>query len=1319
MSSAYNKIFKDISPTTTGSVKIEVESPCPETTLLQYLRRTLILPGTKEACGQGGCGACTVMVSQLIDNKIHHFSANACLIPICYLHGMAVTTVEGVGGTEKGLHPVQKSLVASHGLQCGFCTPGMVMTMYTLFHNTPQPTADQMERALEGNLCRCTGYRPIVEAFKNASKECPCGLGYCQQSKCDDTTIDKPVITEQKKDPSQHFIFPPELQICKDYRTAPVVFKNGDYQWYRPGSLSDLLQIKHQNPNSCLLMGCTSVGYLLRTGQLKSKVIICGSNVQELSSVEVTDTELVIGSAVTMAALEHSLTLKVKGVKDCQKRSFDALQDCLRWIGADQIRNVATIGGHIMSQAPNHDLQTLLMAMGATLNFMWLDGNLTQKKLSCKLDEGFFMNGPGRFGSAEVLTTISVLLTCEEDFVSFYKQPGRRGFDYAVLNFGMFVQFVNNSHVVKQARMCFGNIDKKPLLAKSTATKLTGRKWDDIKFSEITDELITELASYADSEDLKLKTTLATSFVYKFYLQMNKNFEIPESELAVTSAIDKLKLDPSSGIQIYDKPDDDGKHAVWQPVPNVGSEYIVSGEAVYIDDMPRLQNELFAGLVTSTRAHAKILMVDPAEALAVKGVVDYVCYKDIPGHQEFGPTVQDMTLFATDKVLHYGQIIGAVLADTREIASRAVKLVRVDYEDLDAVYTIDEAIEKNSFYDQKLSIDEGDVDKAMNEAAMIVSGEVEVHSQEHLYLEPHTALAVPRIEQKELEIYASTQAITEMQVEVSHMLNLPKNRINVKVRRIGGGFGGKGLDAIMATGVAAISAWKTKRPVRCVFDRATDMRTTGKRHPVKAVFKAGVSKEGKLLGLELTEYLNAGWNVGVSYWVMMFAMPFNSPYKLTDVRIRGVMCHTNTPSNTAFRGFGTPQNLFIMEKIMEAISNKVRKPLNQVKEMNFVSTGDKILMGVTLEDVNLQQCWLQCKQQADYDNRIKEIEKFNRENRWKKRGIAMSPSAFSLGYPFLTMNQAYALVNCYTDGSVLITHGGVEMGQGVNTKVQQIAATVLEIPITDILIGETSSSVIANTSESGGSFVADLNGAAVKVACETINERLEPFKKANPNGTFKDWVTAAYFDRVNLSVVGHYKVPGLVASFNPNTRTGSGISYFSHNAACSEVEIDCLTGEHQLIKTDIVMDVGKSLNPAIDIGQIEGGFVQGYGYMTMEAIYLRPNGQVKNSGPIDYKIPGVRNIPRQINVTLLKQNKEIKSLYSAKGVGEPPFLLAVSVHNALQEAVMAARKDQGIEEYYPLSCPATVEKIRMACCDSITKQCEEKVKQPSRGNILL
>ncbi|VDI71478.1 glycine amidinotransferase [Mytilus galloprovincialis] len=324
---------------------------------------------------------------------------------------MAVTTVEGVGGTEKGLHPVQRSLVDSHGLQCGFCTPGMVMTMYTLFHNVPQPTADQMERALEGNLCRCTGYRPIIDAFKQASKACPCGLGLCQQSDSTDSSIETRTVTEQNRDPSQSFIFPPELQVKEEYRKSSVVFTKGDYSWYRPGSLSDLLQIKQQHPDACLLMGCTSVGFLLRTGQMKSKTIICGSNVPDLCTVEMTDTEFIIGSAVTMRSLEQALTDKAKGVNENQLRTFDALQDGLRWIGADQIRNMATIGGHIMSQAPNHDLQTLLMAMGAQLNFLYLDKNNTQKSMSCKLDDTFLQNGPGRFGSAEIMTSISIPLT--------------------------------------------------------------------------------------------------------------------------------------------------------------------------------------------------------------------------------------------------------------------------------------------------------------------------------------------------------------------------------------------------------------------------------------------------------------------------------------------------------------------------------------------------------------------------------------------------------------------------------------------------------------------------------------------------------------------------------------------------------------------------------------------------------------------------------------------------------------------------------------------------------------------------------------------
>ncbi|XP_060065945.1 xanthine dehydrogenase/oxidase-like [Ylistrum balloti] len=1290
--------------------KVEVGSPNPETTLLQYLRQTLYLTGTKSACGQGACGACTVMISSYdVTNKsITHVSANACLVPLCYLHGRAVTTVEGVGSSQTGLHGVQKGMIESQGFQCGFCTPGMVMTMYTLLRNNPTAAKEQMERVLEGNLCRCTGYRPIVDAFVEAKKNCPCGLGLCQQTT--ETPVSTVESTYQKDSSSQDVIFPPELQLTESYHTKNVVFSGDRYTWYRPTSLSEILRLKAEHPDAPVVMGCNSIGYLLRKGKLTSDVIICGTNVRELVVVETTTSGIRVGAGVTMASLEHSLNELLGKTKDPANRCMKAALDVLRWIGVDQIRNTATIGGHVMSHAPNLDLQAFLLAAGAELNFV----SEGKEVRLCKMDGDFISNGYGHIGGSEILVSISIPYTSDNEFIVGMKQPHRRGFDYGIVTCGLFVELDTSREAVRGMRLAFGGVDKKPVLALSAAKSSIGKTWSEDLVAAVCGDLITELNN-SHYDNSKFRLTLACSFFYKFFLFVQdqlKNVN-SSSQYSVTG----LPLTTVSGTQVYDVPSDDGNRIVWKPVPNVSSEYVTSGEAQFVDDIPSFQSELCAVPVTSKHAHARIISVDPTHALELPGVVDYINSSDVPGSNRFGEIVPDGTLFAEDEVFCCGQVIGAVLAESRAVGEKAAELVIVTYEKMDTTFTIEEAIEKNEMFDGVHKIDVGDLESIRGTASQCVEGTCSTGVQEHMYLETQSALAVPKLEQHELEVFTSTQILTSTQHILSQFLKIPRNRLTVKIKRVGGGFGGKQGDAVAVAGIAAVGAWKTKRPVRCVWDRTTDVRITGKRHPSKSVYKVYFNDDGKILGLDLKFYINAGYTQDCSPYVVKIGMWFlNGCYNIQNIKSEGYMCKTNLPSNTAFRGFGAPQMMFAIESVLQHVATQLKMAPEQVRQINMVKQGDITASRQIMPDNNMLRCWTECRTDSRYDQRRQEIVTFNSTNRWRKRGIALIPIMFGIGYAPLVANQAGALVLVYLDGSVLLTHGGVEMGQGIHTKMIQVASTELDIPLEKIIISEVSTSTVPNTTESGGSQVADLNAGAVRNACIKIRDRLEPFRKAKPEDTWENWVNAAYQERVSLAATGIFK--SREEGYDFDTNTGVHANYYTYGTACTEVEIDCLTGEHQVRRVDIVMDVGKSLNPAIDVGQIEGGFVMGYGLMTMEEIKLTADGRMKASGPLEYKIPCVRNIPREFKVKLLQNSETVKTVYSSKGVGEPPLLLASSVFFALKEAVLAARADFGLTDDYPLKCPATTERIRMACQDKIIDRCQQAETKTS-SNLLV
>ncbi|KAK3107212.1 hypothetical protein FSP39_009597 [Pinctada imbricata] len=1233
-------------------------------------------------------------------NSVRHFSTNACLVPICYLHGMAVTTVEGVGSTKNGLHIIQKSLVESHGLQCGFCTPGMVMTMYTLCRNNPNPTQGDLERVLEGNLCRCTGYRPILDAFK---KSCPCGLNLCnQETKTEDVKSDEKIDVDQtlkKKDGTQDVIFPSELKLNTDYADKSVLFTGEKYAWARPITLAETFQLMQNYPDATLVMGCTYIGYQLKNYRLKSDMVICCTNVKELNVLKASDKDLEIGAAVTFSSLESFLNETMKSAKEPQQRGIRSMLSALRWLAIDQVRNIATIGGHVMSKAPNHDLQTFLMAAGAKLNFQSKD----TKSSWYAYDNKFVQNGRGGPGSGEVLVSISVPMLSEDEYLYFFKQPHRRGMDYAIVNTGAYVKLKSKSRELENLRVCFGNIASHPRVISNFGTLDFTKQWTDDVISGIASIIENEFKT-SETDHLQYKLTLATGFFFKFYLRL-------QEDLKVLNGNDRCALEDTinegfkSG-QYYDVPNKEGNIIIHQPTPHTSAQPITTGEAIFVDDIPEFSNELFLAHVLSEKAHAKVISIDPTPALELPGVVDYIDHKDVPGHQTYGMMIKDTKLFADGEVLFIGQTIGAILATSRELARRASKMVKVTYEELPAVFTIDESIKSSSFIPMPYKLERGDVDKALQEAEMTLEGEIETGSQEHFYLEPHTCLVVPKKEHDELEIYTSSQALHEVQAEVSLFLHIPRHKIVTKVKRLGGGFGGKASDTVHNTGVAAIAAFKHGVPVRSTYDRARDLRFTGKRHGTKTMYKAGFDKNGKLSVLHADLYCNAGWATDsspfVGVWVIMaMSMPYNFPH----FRVNSTLCKTNIPSNGAMRGFGAPQGTFIREHIITDIAKYLDMDPQKIREINLYKEGETIVHGNTeIEEITLSTCMDKVKEQSNFESVKAEIAEFNRSKKWKKRGMAICNVMFPMGYPPIVINQAGALVLIYLDGSVLVSHGGIDMGQGVHVKCAQVAATVLNVPLEKIHIAETSIDKVPNTTESGGSYVADLNAGAIKVACETILERLEPLKKKKPDATWEELVSSAYNERISLSAAGYYTPTGRKNYHDIMKNIGPLCEYFTYGTACSQVEIDCLTGEHRLLRTDIVMDVGKSLNPAIDVGQIEGGFMMGCGMVTSEYLSLNQKGFIDQYGPVNYKVPGIRNIPQEFHVSLLKEVKGGGSIYSSKGIGEPPLLLGACVHLALKEAIMAARADHGLNDNYRLPCPATPDKIRLACADPVSKK---------------
>lgn len=737
---------------------------------------------------------------------------------------------------------------------------------------------------------------------------------------------------------------------------------------------------------------------------------------------------------------------------------------------------------------------------------------------------------------------------------------------------------------------------------------------------------------------------------------------------------------------------------IGRPIMHQSGIKHATGEAVFCDDMSVLPGELFLAVVTSSKSHAKIISLDASEALASLGVVDVVTARDVPGDNGR----EEESLYAQDEVICVGQIVCAVAADSYAHAQQAAKKVKIVYQDIEPmIVTVQDALQYESFIGPERKLEQGNVEEAFQCADQILEGEVHLGGQEHFYMETQSVRVVPKGEDKEMDIYVSSQDAAFTQEMVARTLGIPKNRINCHVKRVGGAFGGKASKPGLLASVAAVAAQKTGRPIRFILERRDDMLITGGRHPLLGKYKIGFMNNGKIKAADIQLYINGGCTPDDSELVIEYALlKLENAYKIPNLRVRGRVCKTNLPSNTAFRGFGFPQGAFVTETCMSAVAAKCRLPPEKVRELNMYRTIDRTIHNQEFDPTNLLQCWEACVENSSYYNRKKAVDEFNQQRFWKKRGIAIIPMKFSVGFPKTFYYQAAALVQIYTDGSVLVAHGGVELGQGINTKMIQVASRELKIPMSYIHLDEMSTVTVPNTVTTGASTGADVNGRAVQNACQILMKRLEPIIKQNPSGTWEEWVKEAFVQSISLSATGYFR--GYQADMDWEKGEGDIFPYFVFGAACSEVEIDCLTGAHKNIRTDIVMDGSFSINPAVDIGQIEGAFVQGLGLYTLEELKYSPEGVLYTRGPHQYKIASVTDIPEEFHVSLLTPTPNPKAIYSSKGLGEAGTFLGCSVFFAIAAAVAAAREERGLSPIWAINSPATAEVIRMACEDQFT-----------------
>ena len=742
-----------------------------------------------------------------------------------------------------------------------------------------------------------------------------------------------------------------------------------------------------------------------------------------------------------------------------------------------------------------------------------------------------------------------------------------------------------------------------------------------------------------------------------------------------------------SAVQ-FKHPKTKGNYPQVQSMQHLSALKQTTGEAIYVDDIPLFENELYAAVIYSSQPHARILKIDYSDA--IQDGIHFIDHTDVPGENLIGAVMHDEELFATETVHCHGQLIALCVGPTFAAAQKAAKKVKIEYERLPYILTIEEAIENKSFFPStKNSMSKWDPNAT---ADFYVEGEVNIGAQEHFYLETFACQVVPN--EEDFFVTSSSQNPTQIQMLVAKVLGVGSHRVRSVVKRLGGGFGGKETKPAFLSCALAVAANKLRRPVRCQLDRNDDMIMSGTRNPFKGIYKVGFNADGKIISLDLTLYANGGYSADLSLAVMERAVSHcENAYFIPNIRCVGQICRTNIPSNTAFRGFGAPQAMFICESWITKVAQHLGKTPEEIREINLFQSGQSTHYNQILPYSPLPKMFHEIKQKCDYNERLKNIVRFNAESASIKRGISIVPTKFGISFSAKFCNQAGALVQVYRDGTVLISHGGVEMGQGLHTKMVQVVSRALKIPTDCINIVETNTSCVPNTSPTAASASSDLNGMALVDACNKINQRLKPFRDSNPDSDFKEIVSLAYFNRVSLSATGFYATPGL--EYDWETNQGDFFKYYTFGVACSEVEVNTLTGDHKNLRTDILMDLGSPINFNIDVGQVYGAFTQGLGLFTIEQHLMTPSGHVFTTGPGVYKIPAVGDIPLEFNVDLYDSSYEPKSakelVLTSKAVGEPPLFLAASVYFAIQSVVDI--KDS----------PATCERIRLAVKDKLTE----------------
>ncbi|KAI3461217.1 hypothetical protein Pfo_017880 [Paulownia fortunei] len=1332
--------------------RFEVPEVDPSTTLLEFLRSSTRFKGAKLGCGEGGCGACVVLLSKYdpLLKQIESFSVSSCLTLLCSVNGCSITTSEGLGNSKDGFHPIHQRFAGFHASQCGFCTPGMCMSLFSAlanaektYHSQASPgfskiTVSEAEKAITGNLCRCTGYRPIADACKSFAADVDLeDLGINSFWRKGDATG-----VRASKLPSYN----PKDHVCSytvlkdEYKSTRILnFKN--YSWYTPVTVEEIQSFLHSDmlENGVrikLVVGNTGTGYYKETEKYEKYVDL--RYIPELSVVKKDNLGIEFGAALPISKVILYLKEESKpNLCSGGELVFTRIAEHMEKIASGFIRNTASLGGNLVMAQRQYfpsDIATLLLAVGSSVSI------LTGHKLE-KIPMEEFLNRPP-LDPKDVLLSVhipfleqrrisgSVQNNSRLFFETYRAAPRPRGNALPYLNAAFFADICSNKDgiLVNHVQLAFGAYGTK--LA-SRARKVEEYLAGKILSVRVLDEAVKLVKDVIVSEDgtsyPAYRTSLAVSFLFSFLITFTSvgsafcggsSEDLNDSLLEeAAKSINDTNTSPvrnppllSSAKQFVEYSRD--YYPVGEPMPKFGAAIQASGEAIFVDDIPSPPNCLHGALICSTKPLARVKGISFKSNPQPTGIAAVISVKDIPkGGENIGGMAYfgSEPLFAGDVARFAGDVIAFVVAETQKHANIAAKMALLDYDTdgLDPpILTVEEAVNKSSFFDVPPHLcpaKVGDFSKGMAEADhKILSEKIKLGSQYYFYMETQTALAIPD-EDNCMVVYSSIQCPEFAHIVIARCLGIPEHNVRVITRRVGGGFGGKALRAMTVATACALAAHKLRRPVRNYLDRKTDMIIAGGRHPMKITYSVGFKSNGKITALHLDILINAGITVDVSPFMPHCMTSALKRYNWGALSFDIKLCKTNHSSKSAMRAPGEVQASYIAEAILERVASVLSMEVDSVRNINFHTYESLKLFYAhaagDLIEYTLPSIWDKLARSSGFVQKIAMIEHFNRSNVWHKRGISRVPIVHQV-----SVNETPGKVSILWDGSIVVEVGGIEMGQGLWTKVKQVTAYALssiqcdgtEDLVEKVRVIQSDTLSIVQGGFTSGSTTSEASCAAVRLCCNVLVERLAPLMKKlqEEMGSVKwnDLILQAHHHSINLAAHSFF-VP-----------ESSSTQYLNYGAAVSEVEVNVLTGETTILRTDIIYDCGQSMNPAVDLGQIEGAFVQGLGFFMLEEYLANKDGLVIADSTWTYKIPTLDTIPKEFNVELLNSGHHQNRVLSSKACGEPPLLLAVSVHCATRAAINEARKQlkswgavEGTDSSFLLDVPATLPVVKQLC----------------------